>query len=217
MSAIELYSLATPNGQKVSIALEEMQLPYRAHLIDIRKGDQFAKRFMSINPNSKIPAITDPSGNHGKPLHIMESGAILLYLAEKTGLFISQSAVKRSQEIQWLFWQMGGLGPMFGQFGHFTVYADQKHDLSYGQERYKNEAIRLLNVLDKQLSSQHYVAGDTLSIADFSILPWIVGLDTFYHARDSLGLDHFNHINRWTAELLSRPAVQKGMNICKIR
>ncbi|MDC3180728.1 glutathione S-transferase N-terminal domain-containing protein [Gammaproteobacteria bacterium] len=215
MSKIELYSLATPNGQKVSIALEEMQLPYQATIIDIKKGEQFSNKFIQINPNSKIPAIIDPVGDHGKPLHIMESGAILLYLAEKTHQFISKDPAQRSKEIQWLFWQVGGLGPMFGQFGHFTVYADKKHDLSYGITRYETETKRLLTVLNTQLSKNHFVAGQDLSIADFAILPWVIGLDIFYHARARLALDEYQHINRWCTELLSREKVQKGMNICK--
>ncbi len=215
MSNIQLYSLATPNGQKVSIALEEMNLPYDAHIIDIKKGEQFTKKFISINPNSKIPAIVDPNGDHGKPLSIMESGAILLYLAEKTKQFISSDPAQRSKELQWLFWQVGGLGPMFGQFGHFTVYADKKHDLSYGESRYETETKRLLKVLDTQLSKSQHIAGAELSIADFAIMPWVIGLDVFYHARDRLGLSEYHHISRWCTELLSRPGVQKGMNICK--
>ncbi|UTC24908.1 glutathione S-transferase N-terminal domain-containing protein [Candidatus Comchoanobacter bicostacola] len=210
----QLYSLATPNGQKVSILLEELQLSYEAHLIDISKGGQFTPEFIAINPNSKIPALIDPTGDKGKKLCIMESGAILVYLAEKYKKFISPDPATRSKELQWLFWQMGGAGPMFGQFGHFTVYADKKHDLSYGQLRYKTEAIRLLTVLDTQLSKHSYVASDQLSIADFAILPWITCLDGFYHARESLGLDQFNHINRWCTELLSRKGLQKGMTIC---
>jgi GST-like protein len=215
MSNIQLYSLATPNGQKVSIALEEMNLPYDAHIIDIRKGDQFTDHFIKINPNSKIPAIIDPSGDKGKPLSVMESGAILLYLAEKTKCFISKDIAQRSKELQWLFWQMGGLGPMFGQFGHFTVYADKKNDLNYGINRYETETKRLLKVLDTQLSKTHYIAGKDISIADFAILPWVIGLDVFYHARERLALSEYHHISRWCIELLSRPSVQKGMNVCK--
>lgn len=212
---IQLYSLATPNGQKVSIALEEMNIPYEAHLIDISKGDQFTDEFIKINPNSKIPAILDPTGDNGKPFPVMESGAILIYLAEKSGQFLPKDPVKRSQTLQWLIWQMGGLGPMFGQFGHFTVYAPKERDLSYGQERYTKEAKRILGVLEKQLEGQAYIIGDELTIADFAIMPWVVCLDTFYDAKETLELSKFPNVNRWVEELMARPAIQKGMVVCK--
>ncbi|WED24534.1 glutathione binding-like protein [Vibrio sp. JC009] len=217
MSAnIQLYSLATPNGQKVGIALEEMGLDYEAHTIDIRNGDQFTEEFIKINPNSKIPAIVDTTGNNGEPLAIMESGAILLHLAEKTGKFLPEDAAKRSHTLQWLFWQMGGLGPMFGQFGHFTKFAPQEFDLSYGQDRYTKETKRLLAVLDKQLEGKEFVIGDELTIADFSILPWIVCLDRFYGAKETLELNSYQNVTRWTEALLARPGFQKGMAVCKI-
>jgi len=216
MSAdIQLYSLATPNGQKVGIALEEMGLEYDAHTIDIREGDQFTDQFISINPNSKIPAIVDNSA-FDKPLAIMESGAILLHLAEKTGKFLPNDPVKRSQALQWLFWQMGGLGPMFGQFGHFTRYAPQDQDLSYGQQRYTTEAKRLLAVLDKQLEGKEYIVGDELTIADFAILPWVVCLDVYYEASETLELSSYKNVTRWVAELTARPGFQKGMKVCSL-
>ena len=212
---IQLYSLATPNGQKVSIALEEMEIPYDAHKIDIMEGDQFTDEFIKINPNSKIPAIVDPTGNNGQPLPIMESGAILMYLAEKSGKFLPTDPTKRIETLQWLFWQMAGLGPMFGQFGHFTKYADgETHDLSYGQERYTKEAKRLLSVLETQLDGTKYIVGEELTIADFAIMPWIVCLDVHYNAKETLSLDKYKEISRWRDTILARPAVQKGMAVC---
>lgn len=211
---IQLYSLATPNGQKVSIALEEMGIDYDAHRIDISEGDQFSDEFIRINPNSKIPAIVDPVADEGAPLAIMESGAILLHLAEKTGKFLPINPTKRSQTLQWLFWQMAGLGPMFGQFGHFTRYASTEHDLTYGQERYTKEAKRLLAVLEKQLEGKQYIIGDELTIADFAIMPWVVCLDKFYEATEVLELANCPNVNRWVASLLARPAIAKGMTVC---
>jgi GST-like protein len=210
---IQLYSLATPNGQKVSIALEEMGIPYDAHTIDIRHDDQFSKAFIAINPNSKIPAIVDPMGDKD-PLPIMESGAILIYLAEKSGKFLPTDPIKRMETLQWLMWQMAGFGPMLGQFGHFTVYAPKDRDLSYGQERYTKEAKRLLTVLDTQLAGKAYIIGDELTIADFAIMPWVVCLDTFYNAEESLNLKSFTHVNRWVESLLKRPGFEKGMQVC---
>jgi len=210
---IQLHSLATPNGQKVSIALEEMQIEYDAHLINIMQGDQFSEEFIKINPNSKIPAIVDLTGDNGQPLPIIESGAIMLYLAEKTGKFIPKDPVKRNQVLQWLFFQMGGIGPMFGQFGHFFKYAKDKGDQSYGVERYTNEAKRLLGVINTQLSKNKYIAGDEYSIADMSIMPWVLCLDVFYGGSEQLDLPSFEHVNRWMDELKARPAVQKGLKV----
>ncbi len=212
---IQLYSLATPNGQKVSIALEEMGIPYDAHKIDIMEGDQFSNEFIKINPNSKIPAIVDPAGDNGAPLPIMESGAILVYLAEKSGKFLPTDPTKRMETLQWLFWQMAGLGPMFGQFGHFTKFADgEAYDLTYGQERYTKEAKRLLAVLEKQLKGKKYIVGDEITIADFAIMPWVVCLDVHYGAKETLSLDTYKEISRWRDDILARPAVQKGMTVC---
>ncbi len=211
---IQLYSLATPNGQKVSIALEMMGIQYDAHTIDIRKGEQFSEDFLKINPNGKIPAIVDPIGDAGNPLAIMESGAILLYLAEKTGQFLPKAIGSRSRVLQWLFFQVGGVGPMFGQFGHFTVYAKDKGDLSYPIERYTNEVKRLLKVLDNQLAKTAFLAGDEISIADFATMPWVLGLDKFYKAKAILGLDEHSHITRWLAANLAFPGVEKGLGVC---
>jgi GST-like protein len=210
---IQLYSLATPNGQKIGIALEEMEIPYEAHTINIMQGDQFTPEFIAINPNSKIPAIVDPTGDNGKPLAIMESGAILLYLAEKSGKFLPHETAKKSQAIQWLMWQMGGAGPMFGQFGHFSVYAPKERDLSYGQERYTKEAKRLLSVLENQLKDNKYVAGDELTIADFAIMPWVDCLEVHYQATELLDLPSYKRVNQWKNELLARPKTQAGMGV----
>lgn len=211
---IQLYSLATPNGQKVSIALEEMSLEYDAHTINIREGDQFTPEFININPNSKIPAIVDPNGPEGKSISIMESGAILLYLAEKTGKFLSSDLTQRQKTLEWLFFQMGGVGPMFGQFGHFYKYAKDKCDHSYPVERYTTEAKRLLTVIDKQLSTNEFIAGAELSIADFAIFPWIIGLEEFYTATDILELKSYKHITAWVQIIQARDKVQAGMQVC---
>lgn len=210
---IQLYSLATPNGQKVSIALEEMGLDYDAHTINILEGDQFTDHFIKINPNSKIPAIVDPNGPNGEPLAIMESGAILMYLAEKSGKFLADDPRLRSQTLQWLFFQVGGVGPMFGQFGHFYKYAQDKCDHPYPTERYSKETQRLLGVLDKQLEDRDFLVGD-LSIADFATAPWVKALDQFYKASDHLGLNDFSNVQAWLQRFLQRPLVQKGLNVC---
>ena len=211
---IQLYSLATPNGQKVSIALEEMQIPYDAHKIDIMEGDQFKPEFIKINPNSKIPAIVDPNGPEDKEISIMESGAILVYLAEKSGLFYPKDERQRSEILQWLFFQMASVGPMFGQFGHFYKYVKDKCDHPYPKERYTNEVKRLLAVIDKKLEASKYIASEEISIADFAIFPWVVCLDKFYEASEHLGLKSFKNINKWVSEIEQRPKVKKGLNIC---
>ena len=214
MDKIQLYSLATPNGQKVGVALEEMGLEYDAHKIDITKGDQFTPEFIAINPNSKIPAIVDPTGANGRPLSIMESGAILLHLAEKTSQFLSQDPKSRSQTIQWLFFQMGGAGPMFGQFGHFYKYAREKCDHPYPLQRYTQESRRLLTVIEKQLQDKEWIVGQEISIADMALAPWISCLGSFYEGGEILELDSYQNVNRWLASFLERPAVQRGMKVC---
>lgn len=212
---IQLYSLATPNGQKVSVALEEMGIEYDTHKIDIIEGDQFKPEFIKINPNSKIPTIVDPIGDNGKPLAIMESGAILMYLAEKSGRFLPSKGVEKSKTLQWLFFQVGGVGPMFGQFGHFYKYGKDKCDHPYPLERYSNETRRLLEVLESQLSKNQYLAGDEVTIADFATFPWVVCLDRFYEASDYLQTKEFAHVQKWVAEFLERPAVKRGMAVCE--
>lgn len=217
MSApIQLYSLATPNGQKVSIALEEMGLSYVPHTIDILKGEQFSSEFIKINPNSKIPAIVDPEGPDGKPLAIMESGAILHYLARKSGKFFSTDPRLESETLQWLFFQVGGVGPMFGQFGHFYKYAKDKCDHPYPLKRYADETRRLLGVIDTRLKGRTYLVGEEYSIADMAIVPWVRCLDRFYEASDILSLSEFSKVNAWCERVLSREATKRGLAVCEI-
>ena len=213
-SKIQLYSLATPNGQKVSIALEEMELPYEAHTINIMKGDQFTDEFVKINPNSKIPAIVDPAGPDGKSISIMESGAILCYLAEKSGRFLAADPRLRSETLQWLFFQMGGVGPMFGQFGHFYKYAKDKCDHPYPRERYQKEAQRILGVLEERLKGRTFIVGEEYSIADMAIVPWVNCLDTGYGAREVLELDRCEHVRSWCDRVMKRPLTIRGSKGC---
>jgi len=213
---IQLYSLATPNGQKIGVALEEMNLPYDAHTINIMKGDQFSPEFVAINPNSKIPAIIDPMGPGNAPIQLFESGAILLYLAEKSGRFLPGDSRKRYITIQWLFFQMAGVGPMFGQFGHFYKYAIERCQDPYPKERYSTEARRLMGVMDKQLAVNPFISGEEYTIADMAIFPWVNCLKVFYNAEEFLKLGEFMHVNRWLTCCLNRPAVKRGMEVCKI-
>lgn len=211
---IQLYSLATPNGQKVSIALEEMELPYEAHTIDIMNGDQFKDWFVRINPNSKIPAIVDPNGPDGKEIAVFESGAILLYLAEKSGKFLSNDPRLRSETLQWLFFQMGGVGPMFGQFGHFHKYAADKCEHPYPKERYLNETKRLLKVIDDRLKERKFLAGEEYSIADMATAPWVGCLDWGYGARELLEVDSFKNVVAWHDRCMTRPKTVAGASVC---
>lgn len=201
---IDLYTWGTPNGRKVSIMLEETGLPYRVHAIDIMKGDQFTPDYVAINPNSKIPAIVDQDGPGGAPFSVFESGAILIYLAEKTGRFLPTDPAGRTGALQWLMFQMGGFGPMLGQAHHFRRFAPEQ--IPYAVERYSKEAKRLYGVLDKRLAEVEYVAGD-YSIADMALYPWT-------QRADWQGIDiaaEFPNVKRWADSLASRPAVQKGM------
>lgn len=211
---IQLYSLATPNGQKVSIALEEMNIDYVPHKIDITKDEQFTDEFIKINPNSKIPAIVDPEVNNGKDFAVFESGAILLYLAEKSGKFLSKDPFIKNETLQWLFFQMAGVGPMFGQFGHFYKYAKDKCEDPYPTERYANETKRLLGVLEKRLADREFIMGSDITIADFATMPWVDCLSRFYEADDILELKSFKNVMKWKNTLLERPKVQKGMEVC---
>ena len=213
MNKIQLYSLATPNGQKVSIALEEMELPYESHTIDIRKNIQFEDWFVKLNPNSKIPLIVDPNGPNDEETAVFESGAILLYLAEKTGKFLSKDPAERLETIQWLFFQMASVGPMFGQFGHFYKYAGDKCQDPYPEERYANETKRLLGVLEERLKEREYLVGG-YSIADMAVFPWVGCLDWGYGAKERLGLDHYPNVMQWHQKCSSRPKAQKGANVC---
>lgn len=205
---IDLFYWPTPNGKKITIALEEMGLPYTVHPINIGAGDQFKPEFLAIAPNNRMPAITDPDGPDGQPVSIFESGAILQYLARKTGQFCGPTERDRIAVDQWLMWQMGGVGPMAGQAHHFLTYApamDPPHDLPYAKERYKREVGRLYGVLDRQLAKHAYVAGDFLSIADFAIWPWAMGWQGQQQT-----LDDKPHMKRWLDDLGQRPAFLKG-------
>jgi GSH-dependent disulfide-bond oxidoreductase len=204
--AIQLYSLTTPNGVKVSIALEEMGLLYDAHLVDFATNDQLSAEFISLNPNNKIPAIIDPNGPDGQPLALFESGAILVYLAEKSGKLMHD----RYQVLQWLMFQMGGVGPMFGQLGFFHTFAGKDIEDPRPKERYRAEVARLLKVLDGALSGKDWIAGE-YSIADIAIAPWLNTLKNFYKATDITGFDDLTHVPAYLNRFLARPAVQRGL------
>ena len=208
--AIQLYSLPTPNGQKASVALEEMGLPYDPHLVDFATNDQMSPAFLSLNPNNKIPAIIDPDGPGGKPLALFESGAILIYLAEKSGKLLP--AANRYEILQWLMFQMGGIGPMFGQLGFFHTFAGKDIEDPRPKERYRTEVERLLKVLDTALAGKDWIAGE-YSIADIAICPWLKTLRDFYKAGDITGLDDRAHVLAYLDRFLARPAVQRGMLI----
>jgi len=210
---IQLYSLATPNGQKVGVMLEELSLPYEAHKIDLGAGDQFDEEYKKINPNSKIPSLIDPNGPEGKPITFMESGAILLYLARKTGKFLPDNPLLEWETIQWLFFQMASVGPMFGQFGHFYKFARDKTTDDYGLNRYTNETKRLLGVLNTHLEGRQYLVGEQYTIADMATFPWINALD-FYQGKDDLEYHTFTNIQPWVDRCMERPAVTRGMKVC---
>jgi GSH-dependent disulfide-bond oxidoreductase len=210
---IQLYSLPTPNGVKVSIALEEMGLPYEAHLIDFATNDQMSDEFISLNPNNKIPAIIDPNWPDGKPLALWESGAILMYLAEKTGKLIPADAAGRYQTLQWVLFQIGGVGPMFGQLGFFHKFAGKDYEDKRPRDRYVGESKRLLGVLDKWLEGRDWVMGDQYTIADIAIFPWVRGLVGFYAAGDLVGYGDFKNVDRVLQKFVARPAVEKGLAI----
>ena len=203
---IDLYTLGTPNGRKASVMLEEVGLPYNVHVVDIRKGDQFKPEFVAINPNSKIPAFVDPDGPGGQPLALFESGAILIYLADKTGSpLLPAEGADRYTVIQWLMFQMGGVGPMFGQTHHFLKFA--KEDVPYAKERYSTETRRLYGVLDKRLGEADFMAG-AYSIADIATYPWVMR-----HEFQQVDLADFPNVKRWTEAISARPAVQRGMEV----
>ncbi|WP_420568023.1 glutathione S-transferase N-terminal domain-containing protein [Thalassovita sp.] len=205
---IDLFYWPTPNGWKISIALEEMNLPYNLHLVNIGAGDQFDPEFLKIAPNNRMPAIIDPDGPDGEPISVFESGAILQYLARKTGQFCGPTQRDRIAVDQWLMWQMGGVGPMAGQAHHFLKYApsmEPPNDLPYAKDRYRNEVSRLYRVLDTQLADNQYVAGDFYSIADMAIWPWA----SLWEGQEQT-LDDKPHLKRWLDEVGARPAVQKG-------
>jgi GST-like protein len=203
---ISLYAWGTPNGRKISVALEEMALPYVVKPINITKDEQFDPDFLAISPNNKIPAIVDPDGPDGKPISVFESGAILLYLGEKTGKFLPQSLRDRVPVLEWLMWQMGGFGPMPGQVHHFAALASED-DKRYGLKRFSTETRRLYKVLDARLARSEYVAGD-LSIADFAILGW-----AWRHERHKVDLAEFPNVKRWYETLFARPGVKRGFDV----
>ncbi len=208
---IQLYSLPTPNGVKIAIMLEELGLPYEPHLVSFGTDDQMTPEFLSLNPNNKIPAIIDPDGPGGKPLPLFESGAILLYLAEKTGKLIPADPAERIECIQWLMFQMGGVGPMFGQFGHFYKFAAEKITDPYPTDRYTAETQRLLSVLEGQLGGRDFIMGDQYTIADIAIFPWVRVLGGFYDGAEKLGLSNYPKVMAHVDRCVARPAVVKGL------
>jgi GSH-dependent disulfide-bond oxidoreductase len=210
---IQLYSLPTPNGVKVSIMLEETGLPYEPHLVRFDANEQLSAEFVSLNPNNKIPAILDPNGPGGKPLPLFESGAILLYLAEKAQQLLPKDAAGRYETIQWVMFQMGGIGPMFGQVGFFNKFAGKDFEDKRPRDRYVGEAKRLLGVLDRHLAGRSWMMGDTYTIADVAIFPWVNVLNTFYGAGDLVGFEDFHEVKRVLQVFLARPAVVRGLNI----
>jgi len=210
---LQYYGLPTPNGVKVSIMLEETGLPYEAHLVDFATNDQKSPEFLSLNPNGKIPAIIDPDGPGGQPIGLFESGAILLYLADKTRRFIPADAPARWETIAWLMWQMGGLGPMFGQLGFFNKFAGKDYEDKRPRDRYVDESKRLLGVLDGRLAGREWIMGGEYTIADIATLGWVRNLIGFYEAREIVGFDDFTNVAAWLDRGLARPAVQKGLTI----
>ncbi|MFT5341349.1 MAG: GST-like protein [Paracoccaceae bacterium] len=206
---VQLYAFPTPNGVKVSIALEEMGIPYEAHLVTLSDADVKSPEFLSLNPNNKIPAIVDPNGPDGAPIGLFESGAILIYLAEKSGKLVGKTASEKAEVIQWLMFQMGGLGPMLGQLGFFYKFAGAEIEDPRPRDRYVNESRRLLAVLEKQLEGRDWIAGD-YSIADIAIVPWLRGID-FYGAKEILNWDNHKNLAAYLARFEARPAVQIGL------
>lgn len=203
---IDVYSWATPNGHKVHIMLEECGLPYAAHAVDISTGEQFSPDFLAISPNNRIPAITDPDGPDGEPISLFESGAILLYLAGKTGRFLPRSSRGKYQALQWLMFQMASVGPMLGQTHHFRAYAPEK--VEYAINRFSNEARRLYGVMDKQLATNDYIAGKEYTIADMAVWPWLRS-----HERQGIDLGEFPNVKAWFEAIGNRPAVQRGITV----
>ena len=210
---LQLYSLPTPNGVKVSIMLEETGLPYEPHLIDITKNETWGPEYLSLNPNGKIPAIIDPDGPGGQPLGLFESGAILIYMAEKTGKLLPADPAARYQTIQWVMWQMGGLGPMFGQLGFFHRFAGKDYEDKRPRDRYVAESKRLLGVLETRLEGRDWIMGDEYTIADISMLGWVRNLIGFYEAGEIVDYASLKNVPVWLERGLARPAVQRGLNI----
>jgi len=209
---IQLYSLTTPNGIKASVMLEETGLPYEPHLVRFDTNDQMSPEFLTLNPNNKIPAIIDPNGPDGRPLALFESGAILIYLADKTGKFIPQDAAGRYETIQWLMFQMGGIGPMFGQLGFFHKFAGKDFPDKRPRDRYVAEAKRLLAVLEGRLATRSWIMGDAYTIADIATFPWVRTLTGFYEANELVGMADFPNVTRALDAFVARPAVVKGVD-----
>ncbi|MEO6278372.1 glutathione S-transferase N-terminal domain-containing protein [Roseateles sp.] len=210
---LQLYSLPTPNGVKVAIALEELGLEYEPHLVSFDSNDQLTPEFLSLNPNNKIPAIIDPRGPGGVPLPLFESGAILIYLADKTGQLLPQEPARRYEALQWLMFQMGGIGPMFGQLGFFHKFAGKDYEDKRPRDRYVAEVRRLLGVLDGHLKGKAWLLGDEYTVADIATFPWVNNLIGFYGAREIVGYDDFLEVDRVLQSFLARPAVQRGLKI----
>ena len=210
---LQLYSLPTPNGVKVSIMLEETGLPYEPYLVDFDTNDQLSPEFLSLNPNNKIPAIIDPNGPEGVPLPLFESGAILLYLAEKTGKLLPRAAGARYQCLQWVFFQVGGIGPMFGQLGFFHKFAGREWEDKRPRDRYVAESRRLLKVVDRHLESREWMMGAEFSIADIAIFPMVRNLVGYYGAGELVQFSEFRHVARALEAFLARPAVTRGLSI----
>jgi len=210
---IQLYSLPTPNGVKVSIMLEETGLPYEAHLVDFQTNDQTSAEFLSLNPNNKIPAILDPDGPGGQPLALFESGAILIYLAEKSGQLLPADPAARYRTLQWLMFQMGGIGPMFGQLGFFHKFAGRDYEDKRPRDRYVVESKRLLGVLDRHLADNAWLAGDDYTIADIATFPWVGNLIGFYEAGELVEFTRFSNVRRALDAFVARPAVARGLEI----
>ncbi|WP_130906595.1 glutathione binding-like protein, partial [Pseudomonas sp. Sample_16] len=205
----------TPNGVKVSIMLEEIGLPYEPHRVGFDSNDQMSPEFLSLNPNNKIPAILDPHGPGGQPLPLFESGAILIYLADKSGQLLAQEGAARYETIQWLMFQMGGIGPMFGQLGFFNKFAGKDYEDKRPRDRYVEESRRLLSVLDKLLQGREWIMGERYTIADIATFPWIRNLIGFYEAGDLVGIENFPNVTRVLEKFLARPAVKRGLEIPK--
>ena len=210
---IQLYSLPTPNGVKVSIMLEETGLPYEPHLVDFGSNDQMSAAFLTLNPNNKIPAIIDPQGPGGQALPLFESGAILVYLAGKSGRLLPDDVAARYETLQWLMFQMGGVGPMFGQLGFFHKFAGKEYEDKRPRDRYVAESRRLLKVLDQRLADREWIMGDEYTVADIATFPWVRNLVGFYEAGDLVGFADFKHVQRALDAFVGRPAVQKGLDI----
>ena len=215
LDRLQLYSLPTPNGVKVSIALEEIGLPYEAHRVAFDRDDQLTPEFLSLNPNNKIPAILDPNGPGGQPLALFESGAILVYLAEKTGQLLAADPARRYETLQWLMFQMGGVGPMFGQLGFFHKFAGRDYEDKRPRDRYVAETKRLLGVLERHLDGKAWTMGDAYSIADIAIFPWVRNLWGFYDAGALVGQASFPNVQRVLDAFVARPAVQRGLEVPK--